>query len=223
MKLGDVSREEASRYMGVKGEPDEQIRALLERYEPIVRERMRPAYVYRELRAEHTAEGVSFPDIGLLLPGEDIRRHLSGCGRAVLFAATLSAEADKLIRQAQVEGMAEAMAVDALCSAAIEQVCDRAEKEIFSAVEAPYRTWRYSPGYGDLPIDVQKDVLKALNAQRRIGLTVTESCLLIPSKSVTAVIGISDSPPEGQRRKGCAGCSLRESCAFSKLGGCGRK
>ena len=222
MKLGDVSREEASRYMGVRGEPDAAVRALLDRYEPIVRERMRPAYVYRELRAEHREEGVFFPDIGLLLPGEDIRRHLSGCDRTVLFAATLSAEADKLIRQSQIEGMAEAMAVDALCSAAIEQVCDRAEEEIFSAVSAPYRTWRFSPGYGDLPIDVQKDVLKALNAQRRIGLTVTDSCLLVPSKSVTAVIGISEAPPEGQRRKGCAGCSLRESCAFSKLGGCGK-
>lgn len=223
MKLTEISRAEASRYMGVRGEPDAAVTALLDRFEPVVRERMRPAYVYRELRTEEREEGIVLPDVGLTLTGEDVRRHLSGCGRVVMLAATLSAEADKLIRQSQVEGMAEAMAVDALCSAAIEQVCDRAEEEIFSAIDAPYRTWRFSPGYGDLPIGSQRDFLNALNAQRRIGLTVTASCLLIPSKSVTALIGISDTVLENKGKKGCAGCDLRESCAFSKLGGCGKK
>ena len=97
----------------------------------------------------------------------------------------------------------------------MEQVCDKAEEEIFADKPNLYRTWRFSPGYGDLPIDIQGDILNALNAQRRIGLTVTESSLLVPTKSVTAIIGIS-SDPISKGEKGCAVCSRKDSCIYSK-------
>ena len=113
--------------------------------------------------------------------------------------------------------MAEALAVDCLCSAGVEQVCDRAEEEIFENVKAKYRTWRFSAGYGDLPLDIQKDLLIFLNAQRRIGLTVTENSLLLPSKSVTAIIGISETPVE-RGKKGCESCRMKGNCAFSASG-----
>ena len=130
---------------------------------------------------------------------------------------TVSAEADKLIRQAAVTDMTESLAYDCLCSAAIEQVCNRAEEEIFAGSKV-YRTWRFSPGYGDLPISLQKELLYALNAQRRIGLTVTANSLLIPSKSVTAIIGVSDEPITQHKKGGCAECNMRGRCAFSKEG-----
>ena len=223
MELGPLSKAEAARYMGVKGAPDAIIQALLDRYEPIVRGKLRPAYVYREAAVSIDGEGVHIAGMNAVLTGTDIRRHLDGCERAVLLAATVSAEADKLIRQTAVTDMAAALAVDCLCSTAVEQVCDRAEEEIFSEVDAPFRTWRFSPGYGDLPISLQRDFLLALNAQRRIGLTVTESSLLVPSKSVTAIIGISDQPPTSQTERGCASCNMRGRCAFSADGGCSRK
>lgn len=222
MKLSPISEAEAARYMGVKGVPNENVRALLDRYEPIVREKLCPAYVFRTADVSVTDGGVRLSCVDELFTGEDIRRHLSGCGRAVLLAATVSAEADKLIRSTAVTDMAAALAVDCLCSAAVEQVCDRAEKEIFAEIEAPFRTWRFSPGYGDLPIQLQRGILFALNAQRRIGLTVTESSLLVPSKSVTAIIGISDTPLSFQTERGCEGCNMYGRCAFSENGGCGR-
>lgn len=223
MTLGSLSKAEAARYMGVKGEPDGNVQALLDKYEPIVRGKLRPAYVYREAAVSFEDGGVRISGVNALLTGGVIRRHLAGCERAVLLAATVSAEADKLIRQTAVTDMAAALAVDCLCSAAVEQVCDRAEEEIFSEVDAPFRTWRFSPGYGDLPIALQRDLLLALNAQRRIGLTVTESSLLVPSKSVTAIIGISAAPPESELKRGCESCNMRGRCAFSANGGCGRK
>ncbi len=223
MTLGIISKAEAARYMGVKGEPDKSVRELLDKYEPIVRAKLRPAYVYRETEVSFTADGVQIAGMNAVLTGEDIRRHLAGCGRAVLLAATVSAEADKLIRQTAVTDMAAALAVDCLCSAAVEQVCEHAEEEIFSEVEAPFRTWRFSPGYGDLPIALQRDFLLALNAQRRIGLTVTENSLLVPLKSVTAIIGISQAPSAQELKRGCESCNMRGRCAFSENGGCGRK
>ena len=222
IELDPISISEAARYMGIKGAPSDTISDMLERCERLVRQRVRPNYVYLETSVDNTDDGVILGAMSEPLTGEDIKRHLSGCTRAIMLAATLSQEADKLIRQAAVTDMAESLAIDCLCSAAVEQVCDRAEQEIFSKHEYPYRTWRFSPGYGDLPISLQRSFLIALNAQRRIGLTVTESSLLIPSKSVTAIIGISETKIERGKR-GCAVCNMRESCAFRAAGNtCGR-
>ncbi|HOR22386.1 MAG TPA: vitamin B12 dependent-methionine synthase activation domain-containing protein, partial [Ruminococcus sp.] len=190
--------------------------------EPIVREKLRPGFVYREAEVELAPDGVWLSGMDVPLTGNDVRRHLDGCDRVILLAATASAEADKLIRQASVAGMADALAVDCLCSAAIEQICDLAEEEIFSRINVPYRTWRFSPGYGDLPLDLQKPLLKVLNAQRRIGLTVTDSLLMVPSKSVTAIIGISENELHQKGSTGCDSCNMRDRCAFSARGGCGK-
>lgn len=223
MKLKTISKSEAARYMGIRGEPDAAIQAILDEAEELVREKLRPSYVYRETALEFTEDGVKADCMSIPMPGEDIKRHLEGCGKAILIAATVSAEADKLIRQAAVTNMARSLAIDCLCSAAVEQVCETAEEEIFSRINAPYRTWRFSPGYGDLPISMQREFILALNAQRRIGLTVTESSLLVPSKSVTAIIGISELPIE-QKNKGCDMCRLKENCSFRLSGRrCGDK
>lgn len=221
MKLDVISKSEAARYMGIRGEPDKVTAEIIDRYEEIVRNQLKPAYVYRESSVIPCDDGIRINGINALFTGNDIKNHLKGCGRVIVFAATVSAAADKLIRQVSVTDTAAALAVDCLCSSAIEQVCNKAEQEIFTEIHAPYRTWRFSPGYGDLPISLQKDLLLFLNAQRRIGLTVTESCMMIPSKSVTAIIGISDFP-QGYSKKGCDVCNMRESCGFRHNGGCGK-
>ena len=217
MKLDPVSLSEAARYMGVRGEADEKIHSLLKRAESLVIDNLSPKYVYRETSVDVSEDCVRLGCMDTPLTGNDIRAHLSGCDKAVLLAVTLSPEADKLIRRYSVTDMAFSLALDCVCSAAVEQVCDRAEEEIFSRISAPYRTWRFSPGYGDLPLGIQGDFLRALNAQRRIGLTATENSLLIPSKSVTAVIGLSDKPLN-KGGKGCGICNMRESCAYRKSG-----
>ena len=217
MKLDPVSLEEAARYMGVRGEPDEAVYGLLSRADEMVRTSLRPKYVYRETSVDLTENGVKLGCMDVSLTGKDISAHLSGCTHAVLLAATLSSEADKLIRQYSIRDMAFSLALDCVCSAAVEQVCEKAEEEIFASIDTPYRTWRFSPGYGDLPLELQSAVLAALNAQRRIGLTATANSLLIPSKSVTAIIGISDRPVR-QGGSGCGSCNMRERCAFRKGG-----
>ncbi|MDE6832967.1 MAG: 5-methyltetrahydrofolate--homocysteine methyltransferase [Ruminococcus sp.] len=217
MKLETISKNESARYMGVKGVPDGQVSEILNRLEPLVRERVRPAYVYRKTSVNFTEDGLFLDGINKELSGNDIKKHLTGCTSAVVMAVTLSGEADKLIRQTAVTDMADSLAVDCLCSSAVEQVCNIAEKEIFSVVKAPYRTWRFSAGYGDFPLDIQKDLLYFLNAHRRIGLTVTENSLLIPSKSVTAIIGISENPVI-HGKKGCESCRMKDNCAFSAIG-----
>lgn len=190
MTLEEISIKEAARYIGIRTVPDEQTANLFERYEKIVRSRLRPAYAYREAEIDFKEGFVALSGMYVPLTGKSIQKLLEGCNRAVILGATVSAEADRLIRETSVVDMAAAVVVDALCSAAIEQVCDRAETEIFGDMPKNMRTYRFSPGYGDLPIELQKDWLNYLNAQRRIGLSCTDSYLLTPTKSVTAIIGI---------------------------------
>lgn len=70
--------------------------------------------------------------------------------------------------------------MDALASAGIEQVCNRAEECFREQLPEVYFTWRFSPGYGDLPLALQPEILQLLDAQKRLGLTVTPEHILIP-------------------------------------------
>ena len=113
--------------------------------------------------------------------------------------------------------MSKAVPLDAMSSAAVESVCNSIEEELARENPRSFLTWRFSPGYGDYPLEVQAELLRLLDAQKKIGLCADESFALTPSKSVTAVIGLSDTPPE-KRRRGCAVCNLRHECKFRKAG-----
>ena len=132
-------------------------------------------------------------------------------------ACTLSAGTDRVIRKAEVTDMTKAFIMDAMASAVTEQVCNAAEEEIFANVTGFFRTWRFSPGYGDFPIDVQRDFLEILNAPKQIGLCANESSLLTPRKSVTAVIGLSESEIP-RKKRGCGSCRMKDTCAFRRRG-----
>ncbi len=205
-------RNEALRYLGCKGEPDKQTAVLLDNAEEAFSV-VTPSFCCRVLRKSECAE---------LLHGEDIKEHLEGCDRVIVFAATLGAQADRLIRTAQVSNMAYAVVLDAYGSALIEDYCDKCEIEL-NEKTCGFFTWRYSPGYGDFPISLQSDFIRFLSADKKIGLTATENHILIPRKSVTAVIGISESG-ERTEKSGCDSCNMKETCKFRKDGqSCGRK
>lgn len=114
-----------------------------------------PRYTYLVRPTQPLLEG--------LLSGDDIRRHLQGCEQCVLFGATLGPQADALIRRAQVDDMAKALWLDAAASAAIEEVCDEAQRQIALELECAL-TARFSCGYGDLPLAIQPQFLSLLDA-----------------------------------------------------------
>jgi hypothetical protein len=218
IKLEYINKTEAMRYMGLgNSAPSEPVAEIIENCEKQLVNSVRPAYTYGVFDITATQEGISVVGTSLLLTGAAVKKHLSGCDKIVLLAATLGIEADKAIKRCQISDITSALATDALASAAIEQVCNLAELEIKEKVAPLYMTWRFSPGYGDLPLDLQRTFLTVLNAQKRIGLTVTDSLIMLPSKSVTALIGLSETPIE-KRRQGCAVCNLQATCQFRKRG-----
>ena len=100
-----IPKHEAARYMGVKGEPSASVAELLDRLEPVVRAVIRPCYVFRETTVEHDEQGVHLGCMSVPLTGKSVAEHLKDCGKAVILAATLSSEADKLIRRLAVTSL----------------------------------------------------------------------------------------------------------------------
>lgn len=148
--------------------------------------------------------------------GGAIGKHLEGCREVIIMGATLGTQMDQLIRTSQIRDMAEAVILDSGASILIEQICDGLEEQIKDTTDM-YLTGRYSPGYGDYPIEAQSRLVRALDAQRKIGLTVNESHIMIPRKSVTAIIGASDHPVSGYLAT-CEECTIRDKCILRKEG-----
>ena len=149
--------------------------------------------------------------------GNDVRAMLAPCREAVLLAATLGAESERLLLRMQAKDAAQALLLDAVLSAAIEAVLDAREEALRGelAAQGRYLTDRFSPGYGDMPLAQMREICEVLGAQRAIGLTVSAGGVMIPRKSVTAILGISD-VPVARRPAGCEGCAARETCALRR-------
>lgn len=214
-RLTGLNRNEVLLYLGYRGGGlDPALAADIGRCEALLMKAARPRVVWRRfpLDADGNPSGTDFRPAG-----EDVKRLLRGCTAMIVFAATLGAEAERLIRRAQAIDMADAVILDACGSAAIENVCDNLCADL-AAAEAPlYLTDRFSPGYGDLPFSQQPDFCRLLDVGRRIGVTLTDSGLMLPQKSVTALLGVSPVPTE-KRPRGCAYCRMFETCAYRKDG-----
>ncbi len=150
-----------------------------------------------------------------LLPGEsgDLTRHLRHCSDCVLYALTLGAETDRLLRRWGARSMAKAAVGQAVCAVWLDELC--AELCGGLAGEGQYLTPPFSPGYGDWDLSVQGRLLDLLSAHRRIGLTLTAGGMLVPEKSVTAVVGLSDRKEEACGQK-CSRCRKTD-CSFRTM------
>ncbi|MBO5340721.1 MAG: methionine synthase [Oscillospiraceae bacterium] len=219
--LSQLNTDEVLRYMGTPPEQaDGALRQLVSDCSAQLLAAIQPRWTWKLCRIEPEPDGIRL-DTGLLLSGRDLNAHLAGCDRAALFCATLGAQADTLIRQAQCSDLLRALALDCCAAAAAEQLCDRVELELQSQFPGCYFPYRFSPGYGDLPLQVQSDLLTLLDAPRRVGLHTGESHILFPRKSVTAILGVSDRPIQTHRRS-CLGCPAHDGCQYRKSGGhCG--
>lgn len=221
-----LDRQEVLRYLGYRGQAiDSRTDALISGCMDQMLKTAKPRYVYRifEVRQDIEQEAILLPECGLVLPGRDIYEHLRECRKCALMAATLGIEADNLIRVAEADAMSRAVILDACATDMIEKVCDWAEREIEvrAAEENRGVNFRFSPGYGDLPLTLQGRIGEVLDTVRKIGLTMTENSLMIPRKSVTALIGFTVRPRKQVSK--CATCSMRGQCRFRKEGTtCGR-
>ena len=213
------SVDEALRYLGAGQNPPEALRQDVSAVMDALRLCVQPQFTYRVCSLQWTQEGYILPEADLLLLGTTADTMLSQCQQAVLLACTLGAAFSAQLRSAQARDMAHAVILDACGSALVEEGCNEAERAIAARLPGRYLTDRFSPGYGDLPLSLQPALCATLDTPRRLGLHVTPSFLLNPSKSVTAIIGLS-SQPQPSRIRGCEYCSMHDTCALRREGGC---
>ena len=211
----DADRREAYRYLGLRGRsPDEATARAVEEAFARLKDAVEPKQVSRLFPLKW--RGAHDMDIeGLQIESRALAKNLAGCDEVFLMAATLGLGPDRLIARAQAEGaMSRAMALQAASAAMIEAWCDAVNEELRRQAEAHGRFCRprFSPGYGDFPLDCQRGVFRLLGVQKNIGVTLTASLLMLPTKSVTAVIGLSDDPAAACDA-GCAACGKAD-CAF---------
>ncbi|EPY2272861.1 methionine synthase [Clostridium sporogenes] len=215
----NIDKNQILRYLGYRGqEISNEIHSLIEECIKEIKNlvSLRSTYKYSKVEINNQ---VNLIDIDLKLEGKDIIRHLEKSNKCCVMAATLGSEVDRKILYYEKVNMTKAVILDACATTAIEEYCDFIEDEVKKVVEKDQLNinWRYSPGYGDLDISIQRDLLKSLDAEKIIGLTVSSHNILIPRKSVTAIIGII--PKEViVKRKSCSKCNKFDSCKFRKIG-----
>jgi len=149
---------------------------------------MRPARVWHRFPIEDNSLG----PVGMRLEiSGKLARHMCGCHAAYLVCGTLGAGFDAFQRRASISSGVDALVVQAIGAALIEKFMDSTENDIRMEL-SPGETLikRYSPGYGDFPLSAQHTLLNLLDASRRVGVALTDTLLMVPSKSISAVIGV---------------------------------
>ncbi len=212
----DRLKKEAVRYLGYgRNAADEKTSALIESAFKELDSAANPKFVYRIFDLTRT-EGTCIGFGQVEIQSRSLGRNLKGCEQIILFGATLGIGVDQLLARKSVTDMAYAVVAQACASALLEEYCDQCQEQIAEILrkEGRFLRPRFSPGYGDFPIDFQKQLMQILDCAKQIGLTMTESYMMTPVKSVTAVIGVS-AQDAGCRSVPCEECDKKD-CKYRR-------
>lgn len=219
-----INKEQVLRYLGYRNQGlDDITNGLINESIEEMRTFLNEKYVYKIFNIEREKDGLLLSHSNFRLTGSSIEKHLEDSESCILLALTLGHKVDTMIRYYEKTSMTKAMILDACASVAIEEIADRICDELEEMVSKDKKalTSRFSPGYGDLEISIQKDFLEMLESGKSIGLTASSHSILIPRKSVTAIIGIVDiATKKGEHS--CVNCNRYGDCNYIKGDvGCG--
>lgn len=207
-----MNKSEILRYLGFQNkEISEEQENLIDKNIKVVLENSNKKYIYKIYDVDIKGDIVFFDDVSF--KSKNLADNLSGCKKAVFLCATLGAKIDLLIKKYSVSNMAYAVIIQAVAGEYLEEFLDEIECEIKEKLKLNLKP-RFSPGYGDLDISYQKNMFDLLQCQRRIGVSLTDNYYMIPSKSVTAIIGLTKEETKRDYNK-CKFCSKKD-CEFKE-------
>ena len=159
----------------------------------------------------------TFHVASLCFSSKSLRRNMEGCKEICVLACTIGIGADRLIRKTELTSISEAAVMQATAAAMAEAYCEHVNDMIKeeTAQRNLYCRPRFSPGYGDLSLTLQKDIFSLLNLTKNLGITLSESLLMIPTKSITALIGISDTCRSFTQNQ-CNTCNMQNTCNYTR-------
>ncbi|RHT18975.1 vitamin B12 dependent-methionine synthase activation domain-containing protein [Clostridium sp. AM33-3] len=207
---------ELLRYLGCKNGtvPDQNLTDLIAQCKQELEQAASPRVIWREYPL--CIQDHSIDMTCLQTQSKSLERNLKDCERVLLFAATLGSRVDVLLHRYNMIQMSKAVVMQAASVAMLETFCDEQNQKLKEEYEEKgwYLRPRFSPGYGDFSLECQRQIAPALELNKRIGVTLTDSLLMAPSKSVTAVIGVSRLP-RNCTVQGCEACAKRD-CAYRR-------
>lgn len=191
--LPGVNCSEVLRYAGwnKRETPPEEIGNLLQEcIDECEKERVfSPKVSYRYLPVKFSQDcGIDFTHV--FLESENLKKNLAGCNDCIFFAATVGFGIDRMILKYNKTNSAKALLLQALGAERVEMLCDMLCEDEETVPKGYKGRPRFSPGYGDVPLEFQKELLPLVGADKNLGITLNESLLMSPSKSVTAIMGI---------------------------------
>lgn len=185
----EIDRREILRYAGVI-ESTPEVEGLLDQCINEAEKQLNYKVCYGFCNIE---VGESEIDLGFCkVNSSSLVKTLVGCTGAIVFCATVGVGIDRLIAKYNLISPSKAVIMQALGSERVEALCEVFCSEIKTDCEKQFFacTKRFSPGYGDLPLDLQREIFSYLDCQRKIGVSLGETLFMTPSKSVTAIIGL---------------------------------
>ncbi len=189
---------EILRYAGCK-EAEEAatalMRACVEEAKPVLTYKV----CYLELPLQRTGDMCGLGNF--TMASKQLANNLKGCERALVFAATVGVGLDRLIAKYGHIAPSKALMMQAIGAERIEALCDAFCEDMERTYGAELRP-RFSPGYGDLALEVQRSIFGLLECEKRIGLTLNDSMLMSPSKSVTAIVGLPGETVQNKEAQG---------------------
>lgn len=218
-QIDALDRKEVLRYLGYRGqevtpELDGRLDAAIASCLAIGRARASIA-VYDVAGREELPDGtpqVTLADTALTLVGTSMQRHMRGARKVGVLAVTIGMGVERELKRLSLTDRLGQVLFDAAATTMVERAADAAEATLvgMAAREGLYTNFRFSPGYGDMPMQTQHVLLDALDA-RRLGITLSPTLLMTPTKSVTAVVGMFDAP-QPSTHASCADCFCRAFC-----------
>lgn len=205
------------RYAGFLGRQDEingELKCTFEDVKKEICELFSYKVCYRRMKISDENIGLSLP---LVLKSKSLSTLLENCDEIIIFAATVGLEIDRYIAKQQRISPVKALLANAYGAERIENLCDTFCTDIKEQLQSENRfiTKRFSPGYGDFPLEAQKEMFALLDPNRQIGVSLNESLLMSPSKSVTAIMGIKQGKCENTAEQKCSDCNKAD-CVFRK-------
>ena len=214
-----INKNEVFRYLGYSNTNiDKTIESIVDTCIVEIKELSDMKYVFSIFDIEKNNPKLNLINCIIELKGNDISKHLNSSEKVAVMAVTLGIEVEGKIRYYSLTDLTTGIIFDACATALVEELCDYVQDKIKEiAIDQGYNiTSRYSPGYGDLSIDIQSQILDSLNTQKLIGLSTTKTHILLPRKSVTAFIGFTKE--QNKKIRTCINCNLYNNCKYSKGG-----
>ena len=211
-----INKREAIRYLGFgKQQPDEVTIALIDQCAEEISQTAECRHTVRRFPLTFSEDGMP-KAAGIELQSRSLARNLLGCEEVIFMAATLGPGPDRLMNLYSKIQISKAAVLQATAAAAIEDYCNSIQRDIEKKINAEGLSLRprYSPGYGDLSLAVQPEFLNVLDAAKQAGIVLSEGGVMIPEKSVTAIMGISRINSKCHI-EGCESCNNTD-CAFRR-------